>query len=123
MQPEQAYAEVERLTRARAKNFAYGIMVLPKPKRRAIAAIYAFARQVDDIADGELPLDEKRARLERLRGLEGDGSQRSSTAACRTSSRRGTRRSTTCAVTARRSPARSASRASPSTGRRTRSAP
>ena len=36
---------------ARARNFAYGIMVLPKPKRRAIAAIYAFAREVDDIAD------------------------------------------------------------------------
>ena len=49
----QAYAEVERLTRARARNFAYGIMVLPKPKRRAIAAIYAFAREVDDIADGD----------------------------------------------------------------------
>jgi 15-cis-phytoene synthase len=67
MQPEQAYAEVERLTRARAKNFAYGIMVLPKPKRRAIAAIYAFARELDDVADGDLPLEEKRVRLEALR--------------------------------------------------------
>jgi 15-cis-phytoene synthase len=63
----QAYAEVERLTRARAKNFAYGIMVLPKPKRRAVAAIYAFAREVDDVADGELPVAEKRARLHDLR--------------------------------------------------------
>ncbi|MGD0714394.1 MAG: squalene/phytoene synthase family protein [Gaiellaceae bacterium] len=64
---EQAYAEVSRLTRARAKNFAYGIMVLPLAKRRAIAAVYAFAREVDDVADGEAPLDEKRARLEALR--------------------------------------------------------
>jgi 15-cis-phytoene synthase len=64
---EQAYAEVQRVTRARAKNFAYGIMVLPRPKRRAIAAIYAFAREVDDIADGEAPEEEKRERLERLR--------------------------------------------------------
>ena len=64
---EQAYAEVERLTRARAKNFAYGIMVLPRAKRRAIAAVYAFAREVDDIADGDLPNEEKRARLEALR--------------------------------------------------------
>ncbi len=63
---EQAYAEVERLTRERARNFAYGIMVLPKPKRRAIAAIYAFAREVDDIADGDAPADEKRTRLEEL---------------------------------------------------------
>jgi 15-cis-phytoene synthase len=64
---EEAYAEVERLTRRRARNFAYGIMLLPRPKRRAIAAIYAFARQVDDIADGSLPVDEKRSRLEQLR--------------------------------------------------------
>jgi 15-cis-phytoene synthase len=63
---EQAYAEVQRLTRRRARNFAYGIMVLPRPKRRAIAAIYAFARRVDDIADGELSDAEKRARLEQL---------------------------------------------------------
>ena len=27
---DQAYAEVQRVTRARAKNFAYGIMVLPR---------------------------------------------------------------------------------------------
>ena len=66
MTAEQAYAEVERLTRERARNFAYGIMVLPKAKRRAIAAIYAFAREVDDIADGEAPPDEKRVRLEEL---------------------------------------------------------
>jgi 15-cis-phytoene synthase len=64
---EQAYAEVQRVTRARAKNFAYGIMVLPREKRRAIAAIYAFAREVDDVADGSAPVDEKRARLEALR--------------------------------------------------------
>ncbi|MGZ4319374.1 MAG: phytoene/squalene synthase family protein, partial [Gaiellaceae bacterium] len=65
----EAYAEVERLTRRRARNFAYGIMVLPRPKRRAIAAIYAFARRVDDIADGDLPVGEKRARLEELHAL------------------------------------------------------
>jgi 15-cis-phytoene synthase len=65
---EAAYAEVERLTRREARNFAYGIMVLPRPKRQAIAAIYAFARRVDDIADGEIADDDKRARLEALRG-------------------------------------------------------
>lgn len=64
---ERAYAEVERLTRQRARNFAYGIMVLPREKRRAIAAIYAFARRVDDIADGELEPTQKRAQLEELR--------------------------------------------------------
>src|SRR5438128_11275842 len=67
MSVDAAYAEVQRVTRKRARNFAYGIMVLPREKRRAIAAIYAFARRVDDIADGELPLSEKRAQLEELR--------------------------------------------------------
>jgi phytoene synthase len=66
MSVDAAYAEVQRVTRARAKNFAYGIMVLPRDKRRAIAAIYAFAREVDDVADGALPVDAKRARLEQL---------------------------------------------------------
>jgi len=66
MSVDQAYAEVERITRREARNFAYGIMVLPRPKRRAIAAIYAFARRVDDVADGGLPDAEKRARLEQL---------------------------------------------------------
>jgi phytoene synthase len=75
MTTEQAYAEVERLTRKRARNFAYGIMVLPREKRRAIAAIYAFARRVDDVADGtDLPPDEKREQLEQLRaGLASPG--------------------------------------------------
>jgi phytoene synthase len=67
MSVQEAYAEVGRITRREAKNFAYGIMVLPRAKRQAIAAIYAFARRVDDVADGDLPPDEKRARLEELR--------------------------------------------------------
>jgi phytoene synthase len=67
MTAERAYAEVERLTRRRARNFAYGIMVLPREKRRAISAIYAFARRVDDVADGELDATAKRVQLEDLR--------------------------------------------------------
>jgi len=69
MSIQEAYAEVGGITRREAKNFAYGIMVLPRPKRQAIAAIYAYARRVDDVADGELPLPEKRARLEELRAM------------------------------------------------------
>jgi phytoene synthase len=63
MTAARAYAEVERITRRRARNFAYGIMVLPRDKRRAIAAIYAFARRVDDIADGEGEPHAKRGQL------------------------------------------------------------
>ena len=67
MTVEAAYAEVERLTRREARNFAYGIRVLPREKRRAISAVYAFARRVDDIADGDLPVAQKRERLHELR--------------------------------------------------------
>jgi 15-cis-phytoene synthase len=67
MTVDDAYTAVLQITRERAKNFAYGIMVLPREKRRAIAAIYAFAREVDDVADGELGTKEKRALLESLR--------------------------------------------------------
>src|SRR3954452_19888385 len=75
MTTDDAYAEVLGITRREAKNFAYGIMVLPRDKRRAIAATYAFARAVDDIADGGLPADEKRALLEDMRAsLERDPS-------------------------------------------------
>jgi phytoene synthase len=61
-----AYAEVERLTRREARNFAYGIRVLPREKRQALSAVYAFARRVDDVADGELPVEEKREQLHEL---------------------------------------------------------
>ena len=67
MKAAEAYAEVQRITRARARNFAYGIMLLPRPKRQAIAAIYAFAREVDDIADEAGTEEDKRERLENLR--------------------------------------------------------
>jgi phytoene synthase len=64
---DAAYDEVLRITRREAKNFAYGIMVLPRDKRRAIAAIYAFARRVDDVADGPEPPEVKRVALDGLR--------------------------------------------------------
>src|SRR4029078_925612 len=50
-----------------ARNFAYGIRVLPKDQRRAISAIYAFARRVDDIAERRVPVEETRERLQSLR--------------------------------------------------------
>jgi 15-cis-phytoene synthase len=66
MTVEHAYAEVARITRREARNFAWGIAVLPRPKRLAVAALYAFARRVDDIAD-DATLDAEA----RARGLEG----------------------------------------------------
>jgi phytoene synthase len=65
MRIEDAYAEASRITRREARNFAWGIAVLPRPKRLAVAALYAFARRVDDIADDpDLGVDERRAGLE-----------------------------------------------------------
>jgi squalene synthase HpnD len=54
-----AYRRCETITRQQAKNFAYGIALLPGPKRRALSAVYAFARRVDDIGDGTLPVPDK----------------------------------------------------------------
>jgi phytoene synthase len=64
MDAEEAYAECERITWEQARNFAYGIRLLPPPKRRALAAVYAYARRIDDIGDGDLPAEAKAAALE-----------------------------------------------------------
>jgi phytoene synthase len=64
MRVEGAYAEAGRITRETARSFAWGIRVLPGPKRRAVEALYAFARTVDDLADRQEPA---RAELERWR--------------------------------------------------------
>jgi phytoene synthase len=48
---DRAYATCAEITRREAKNFAYGIALLPAPKRRAMAVVYALARRVDDIVD------------------------------------------------------------------------
>ncbi len=51
---EAAYARCEQITRSQARNFSYGIRLLTPDRRRALSAVYAFARRVDDIGDGEL---------------------------------------------------------------------
>jgi 15-cis-phytoene synthase len=63
-----AYRHCERVTRRRAANFYYGIRLLPPAKRRAMCACYAFAREVDDIGDGDLPPEQKIAALDELQG-------------------------------------------------------
>jgi phytoene synthase len=63
----EAYRECERITWSQARNFAYGIRLLPPAKRRGLAVIYAFARRIDDIGDGTLPPEQKIADLEAAR--------------------------------------------------------
>jgi len=48
-----AYAVCRGITRKAAKNFYYAFYILPRPKRRALSAVYAFMRRCDDIADDE----------------------------------------------------------------------
>ncbi len=67
-----AYRQCESLTRAAAGNFYYGIRLLPAPKRRAMCAVYAYARRVDDIGDGELAKEEKLRRLDALQAALGE---------------------------------------------------
>jgi phytoene synthase len=41
----------ERLTRSSGSSFAYALRILPRPKREAMYALYAFCRVVDDCVD------------------------------------------------------------------------
>jgi len=59
-----AYRQCEAITRAQAANFYYGIRLLRHDRRRAMCAVYAFARRVDDIGDGALEREEKLRRLD-----------------------------------------------------------
>ena len=61
---EHAYRACEDITRAAAANFYYGIRLLPREKRQAMSAVYAFARRVDDIGDGNDEAPAKLAALE-----------------------------------------------------------
>jgi 15-cis-phytoene synthase len=60
-----AYSVCRGITRSRAKNFYYGFLVLPKRKRRALCAVYAFMRRCDDIADdASLAMRDRRQKLD-----------------------------------------------------------
>jgi phytoene synthase len=63
----ECYRRCRQIVRQSGSNFAMAFWLLPRPKREAMQALYAFARQVDDIGDGEGSREEKRARLEEFR--------------------------------------------------------
>ena len=50
-QLDMAYSVCRSIARSAAKNFYYGFVVLPRRKRNALSAVYAFMRRCDDIAD------------------------------------------------------------------------
>ena len=64
-----AYTYCEAVTGSQARNFSYGIRLLPASKRRAMSAVYALARRIDDIGDGDWSLERKAEHLGRTRAL------------------------------------------------------
>jgi phytoene synthase len=63
-QLDVAYSVCRHIARSAAKNFYYGFLVLPRRKRNALSAVYAFMRRCDDIADDNtLSLDNRRIKL------------------------------------------------------------
>src|SRR5215470_16936167 len=56
--------ESRAITRKSASNLTLGFLLLPKAKREAMSALYAFCREVDDVADDEIaPMEDRRERL------------------------------------------------------------
>jgi phytoene synthase len=74
---QEAYALCESITKNQARNFYYGIRLLRPDRRAVLCAVYALARRIDDIGDGDLPAERKLAELaevrEGLATLDGSG--------------------------------------------------
>jgi 15-cis-phytoene synthase len=66
---EHACRRCEQITRREAANFYYGIRLLPRTKRYAISGVYAFARRVDDIGDGDMGRERQLEALEAEREM------------------------------------------------------
>lgn len=59
-----AYSVCRSITRTAAKNFYYSFLVLPRRKREALCAVYAFMRRCDDISDdNSAPISDRRTKL------------------------------------------------------------
>jgi phytoene synthase len=58
-----AAATPQNLTNSGITNFYYSFLFLPREKRQAIEAVYAFARRGDDIVDSDLSLQDAKREL------------------------------------------------------------
>jgi phytoene synthase len=63
----ESYEECQRIVKAAHSNFYYAFFLLPKPKRDALTALYAFMRLVDDVADEGDQVADKQRNLARWR--------------------------------------------------------
>lgn len=68
MSLQESYAACRAITKDRAKNFYYGIKLLPDQRRDSLCAAYAFFRISDDLSDDQAILD-KDERLRRWKAL------------------------------------------------------
>ena len=64
---DAAWRHVSSVTKAAGSSFYGAMRLLPVARREAMFAIYAFCREVDDIADGDQPTDERRRLLDEWR--------------------------------------------------------
>ena len=56
--------ESQAITKKSASNLALAFVLLPRPKRDAMSALYAFCREVDDVADEDsVPVETRRTQL------------------------------------------------------------
>ncbi|MCX6891111.1 MAG: squalene/phytoene synthase family protein, partial [Verrucomicrobia bacterium] len=56
--------ECRKITRKSASNLALAFVLLPRAKRDGMSALYAFCREVDDVADDEsVPVEQRRRQL------------------------------------------------------------
>jgi 15-cis-phytoene synthase len=62
-----SYRQARRFTNAKSTNFYYSFVFLPREKRQAIEAVYAFARRSDDAADSRLSPEKAEQELSRCR--------------------------------------------------------
>lgn len=74
---DDSYRHCQRLARRAASNFYFSFLLLPKTKRLAMCALYAFLRRTDDLGDSSAPADSRRQALSQWRtslenALDGD---------------------------------------------------
>jgi phytoene synthase len=64
LQLRAAYSVCRHIARSAARNFYYGFLALPAPKRNALSAVYAFMRRADDISDDPaIPPEQRREKM------------------------------------------------------------
>lgn len=64
----ESYRYCRRVSRGAASNFYWSFRLLPRQKRDAMYALYAFARQTDDLGDREGDVHARRESLQAWRG-------------------------------------------------------